>query len=31
MKKYGRDWRSPSGNPVQVWIIDGAPGKKKNP
>ncbi len=29
MKKYGRDWRSLSGNPVQVWIIDGAPRKEK--
>ena len=29
MKKYGRIWRSLSGNPVQVWIIDGTPWREK--
>jgi hypothetical protein len=29
MKKYGRVWRSLSGNPVQVWIIDGTPWREK--
>jgi hypothetical protein len=29
MKKYGRLWRSLSGNPVQVWIIDGSPWREK--
>ncbi len=29
MKKYGRIWRGLSGNPVQVWIIDGTPWREK--
>jgi len=29
IKKYGRIWRSLSGNPVQVWIIDGTPWREK--
>lgn len=29
VQKYGRIWRSLSGNPVQVWVIDGAPWREK--
>ena len=29
IKKYGRIWHSLSGNPVQVWIIDGTPWREK--
>jgi len=28
-KKYGRLWRSLSGNPVQIWVIDGSPWREK--
>ncbi len=27
--KYGRIWRSLSGNPVQVWVIDGTYWREK--
>ncbi|MCK4490358.1 MAG: replication-relaxation family protein, partial [Anaerolineales bacterium] len=28
-QKYGRVWRSLSGNPVQIWVIDGTPWREK--
>lgn len=28
-QKYGKIWRSLSGNPVQVWVIDGSPWREK--
>jgi hypothetical protein len=29
VQKYGRIWRSLSGNPVQVWVIDGTHWREK--
>ena len=29
IKKYGMIWRSLSGNPVQIWVIDGSPWREK--
>ena len=28
-EKYGRIWRSLSGSPVQIWVIDGSPWREK--
>ena len=29
IQKYGRIWKQLSGNPVQIWIIDGTPWREK--
>ena len=29
IQQYGRIWRSLSGNPVQLWVIDGSPWREK--